>query len=258
MAGTSDDGSTLPVFRLLCDEYAFVLRLVGSSNRFAYRLIERFLQGGERDRDGRVRYKLYEVTALPGGLTPSPYDGDFWCSYPERGIRCAIEPWNCFAHWTGPGSAAWKEFDGRDSADYQVVGIKLNHDIFLEFLGSAGLYERTQSDESETGSTQPLSSESPLPSPPPPPAETASAVPAASQSETLRSQSESVQKPPEERIATFLAWARDQYHHRVPKRKFKWIEAVAYPRMRNELGDIAPWDSAKSLKRAMYPSKDGK
>jgi len=160
MAGTPDDDITPSVFRLLCDEYALFLRRTGSSKPFADRLVEKYLEEGERDRDGRIRYKILEVHALPGGLTPSPYDGDFWRSYPERGIRCDIKPWDSEAHWTGTTSAAWKEFDGREVADYRVIGIRLNHDIVLEFLESAGLHERTQSDESETGSTQPLSPES--------------------------------------------------------------------------------------------------
>ena len=102
-------------------------------------------------------------------MTPSPYDGDFWRSYPERGIRCDIKPWDSAAHWTGPTSATWKEFDGREVADYQVSGIRLNHDIVLEFLESAGLplrqtepgepsAERTPEPESEpapTSKTQP-------------------------------------------------------------------------------------------------------
>ena len=263
MAGTPDDDITPSVFRLLCDEYALFLRRTGSSKSFADRLVEKYLEEGERDRDGRIRYKILEVHALPGGLTPSPYHGDFWRSYPERGIKCVIKPWDSEARWTGPASSAWKEFDGREVADYRVIGIRLNHDIVLEFLESAGLHERTQFDESEIGSTQPLPPESPPPPQPAPspspPAETASTVPAASQAETSQSaRSEPAEATPEDRIATFLAWARNEYHHHVPKRKFKWIEAVAYPRMRNELGDIAPWDSAKSLKRAMYPSKDGK
>ena len=77
MAGTSDDGITPSVFRLLCDEYALFLRRTGSSKPFADRLVEKYLEEGERDRDGRIRYKILEVHALPGGLTPSPYDGDF-------------------------------------------------------------------------------------------------------------------------------------------------------------------------------------
>jgi hypothetical protein len=165
MAGTSDDGSTPSVFRLLCDEYALFLRRTGSSKKFADRLVEKYLEEGERDRDGRIRYKILEVHALPGGLTPSPYDGDFWRSHPERDINCTIESWDSSAHWTGPTSAKWREFDGREVADYKIVGIKLNHDIVVEFLDSAGLlYERTQSDEPETSSKP-----SPATQEPPPP-----------------------------------------------------------------------------------------
>jgi hypothetical protein len=142
MAPASDDG---PAFRLLSVEYALFLRRANSSNKLAMRLVQRFLEEGERDDDGRIRYKLWEGTALPGGLTPSPYDGDFWRSYPERGIRCDIKPWDSAAHWTGPASATWKEFDGRQSADYEVLGIKLNHVVVLEFLESAGMPKWVQS-----------------------------------------------------------------------------------------------------------------
>jgi len=136
MAGRNDDSST---FRLLCDEYALFLRLTGSSDKLADKLVRRFLEEGERDHAGRIRYKIWEIEALPGGLTPGPYDGAFWRSDPGRGINCTIEPWNSSARWTGPVSARWKEFDGREVADYQVSGIRLNHDIVLEFLESAGL-----------------------------------------------------------------------------------------------------------------------
>jgi hypothetical protein len=137
MAGTGDDNST-DDFRLLCDEYAFFLTLTKSSEEFAMKLVERFLGEGDRDRDGGIRYKLWMVEALPGGLTPSPYDGAFWHSDPERGIHCTIKPWDSSARWTGPASAKWKEFDGRQTADYQVSGIRLNHNLVLEFLQSAG------------------------------------------------------------------------------------------------------------------------
>jgi hypothetical protein len=153
-----------PAFRLLSVEYALFLRRTNSSNKLAMRLVQRFLEEGECDQDGRVRYKLWEVTALPGGLTPNPYDGDFWRSYPERGIRCDIKPWDSAAHWTGPASATWKEFDGRQSADYEVLGIKLNHVVALEFLESAGLPEWGQSNAEKGPELSPASE--PASSPP--------------------------------------------------------------------------------------------
>ena len=55
MAGTDDDNST---FRKLCDEYALFLRLTRSSKYYANKLVQRFLEEGERDRDGRIRYKI--------------------------------------------------------------------------------------------------------------------------------------------------------------------------------------------------------
>jgi hypothetical protein len=150
MAGTSDDSST---FRLLADEYAFFLRLTRSSKDFANKLVQRFLEEGECDRDGRVRYKIWEVEALPGGMTLTPYDGDFWRSVPRRDINCTIEPWNSSARRTEPASAKWREFDGREVADHRVFGIRLNHDIVLEFLESAGVLSK------QAQSGEPLSAE---------------------------------------------------------------------------------------------------
>ena len=161
MAGTDNDNST---FRLLCDEYALFLRLTRSSKDFANKLVQRFLEEGERDRDGRIRYKLWEIEVLPGGVTPSPYDGDFWRSYPERGIRCDIKPWDSAAHWTGPTSAMWKEFDGREVANYRVSGIRLNHDIVLAFLESAGLGQ-TEPGEPSAAGEEPEGTSEPAPAP---------------------------------------------------------------------------------------------
>jgi hypothetical protein len=157
MAGTDDDNST---FRWLCDEYAFLLRPTRSSKDFANKLVQRFLEEGERDRDGRIRYKIWMFEAFPGGLAPSPYDGAFWRSDPGRGINCTIEPWNSSARWTGPGSAEWEKFDGRQSADYSVSGIRLNHEIFLEFLQSVG-FRLEQLLEVAPETTAPPSSPSP-------------------------------------------------------------------------------------------------
>jgi hypothetical protein len=162
MAGRNDDSST---FRLLCDEYALFLRLTGSSDKLADKLVRRFLEEGERDHAGRIRYKIWEIEALPGGLTPGPYDGAFWRSDPGRGINCTIEPWNSSARWTGPVSARWKEFDGREVADYQVSGIRLNHDIVLEFLENAGL-PSGQTEPREPSTAQQELEETPEPEPP--------------------------------------------------------------------------------------------
>lgn len=163
--GTDDDNST---FRLLCDEYALFLRLTRSSKKFANKLVQRFLEEGERDRDGRIRYKLWLREVCPGGVAPpSPYDGDFWRSDPGRGINCTIEPRNSFARWTAPASAEWREFDGREVADHQVFGIRLNHDVVLDFLESIGLLSKqAQSGEPSTAEGAPeesLSKSAPVP-----------------------------------------------------------------------------------------------
>jgi hypothetical protein len=163
MAETGDDDST---FRLLRDEYPLFLKAAGQSEKLATKMVERFLAEGERDCDGRIRYKLWLTEAFPGGLTPSPYDGAFWCSYPERGICCTIEPWHSSARWTGPASAEWKAFDKRQAADYQIFGIRLNHAIVLEFLESVGVpLERPSEPASSSPSpASPSSASAPIPS----------------------------------------------------------------------------------------------
>ena len=159
MAGTSDDFST-EEFRLLQDEYRLAVRLVGE--KLAVKLVQRFLEEGELDRDGRVRYKIWMIEALPGGLTPSPYDGAFWRSDPERGIHCEIDHQNSSACWTGPASAEWKAFDGRQNAKHDVSMIRLCHELYMEFLHSAGaLPERAQSGEPSTSEGRPAAQSAP-------------------------------------------------------------------------------------------------
>src|SRR5262245_54316418 len=123
-------------FRLLRDEYQLAAGLVGE--KLAAKLVRRFLEEGEIDRDGRVRYKIWEIEALPGGMAPSPYDGSFWRPDHERGIHCEIDYHSSSARWTGPTSAEWKAFDGRQTARYDVSMIRLCHELFVEFLQSAG------------------------------------------------------------------------------------------------------------------------
>ena len=171
MAGTNGTDNDNSTFRLLCDEYALFLRLTRSSKKFANKLVQRFLEEGERDRDGRIRYKLWLREVWPGGVVPpSPYDGDFWRSDPGRDINCTIEPWNGFARWTAPASAEWREFDGREVADHQVFGIRLNHDDVLDFLESIGLLSKqAQSGEPSTAEGAPeesLSKSAPVKSAP--------------------------------------------------------------------------------------------
>jgi len=101
--------------------------------------VRRFLEEGERTADGRKRYKIWEIEAFPGGLAPSPYDGAFWRSDPARGIHCEINRQSSSARWTGAASAEWTAFDGRRTASYDLRMIRLNHDLFVEFLQSAGV-----------------------------------------------------------------------------------------------------------------------
>jgi hypothetical protein len=167
MAGTSNTST----FLLLADEYRLFLQRAGGSEKYANKLVQRFLEEGECDRDGRIRYKIWLVEAVPGGGAPSPYDGRFWCSDPERGISCVIEAWHSSACWTGPTSAAWKAVHGREVSSYQVTGIRLNHEVVLEFLESAGLSAKPaqpgESGEPGELSTAGLPREQPAPEPGP-------------------------------------------------------------------------------------------
>ena len=101
--------------------------------------MRRFLEEGERTADGRKRYKIWEIEAFPGGLAPSPYDGAFWRSDCRQGTHCEIDYQGSSARWTGPASAEWTAFDGRRTASYDLRMIRLNHDLFVEFLQSAGV-----------------------------------------------------------------------------------------------------------------------
>jgi hypothetical protein len=181
MAGTDDDFNTDDEsFRLLRDEYQFAAELVGE--KLAAKLARRFLEEGERDRNGRVRYKIWEFKALPGGA-PSPYDGSFWRPDHARGIHCEIDYQSSSACWTGPASAEWKAFNGRQTAKYDVNMIRLCHDLFVEFLQSAGVplqSEMTQPSESQTATAGEQSAQSGAPlgeakSPPPSPLPTTEA-----------------------------------------------------------------------------------
>jgi hypothetical protein len=148
MAEATDDDTT---FRLLADEWAFTLQLTRSSEPYAMKAVESFLQKGERDWDGRVRYKLWLTMVVPGGLDPSPYEGEFWHSHPECGIHCTIKPWDSSAHRTGPTSDWWKEFDGRQTSDMQVIGIQFNHTLYVEHLWSIRLLPTTHASPSIGG-----------------------------------------------------------------------------------------------------------
>ena len=161
MAEDEDDYS---IWWLLADEHAFTTKLTANSKKLADELVRSFLEEGEIDRDGLVRYRIWQIRALPGGA-PSPYDGAFWQSDPERGVRCEIDHPNSSAYWTGPASAEWKAF-GRETAEYQVVMIRLNHPIFLEFLLGVGLPAEQPASEpamepAPTSATEPIAGKQP-------------------------------------------------------------------------------------------------
>ena len=190
------------------------------------------------------------ITTLPGTVLRW-----FW-----QIRHCTPIEWNSSSTiYVGPSILTGKDpdgfeypiTDGRSRVRIKLSLIRFYHPVLEYRLRSAGLMPWPAPESKFVPSSAPMAP--PAAQEASPPQFSTASIPASSEAPETTPEA-----TPEERIATFLAWARDQYHHHVPKRKFKWIEAVAYPRMRKELGDIAPWDSAESLKRAMYPSKDGK
>src|SRR6478736_5701840 len=114
------------------------MELTKGSKKLADELLRCFLEQGEIDRDGCVRYRLWVFSAVPGGA-PSPYDGTFWRSDAARGIRCEINVPDSSARWTGPASAIWRA-EGRETAEYEILMIWLNHRAVLDYLiNSVGL-----------------------------------------------------------------------------------------------------------------------
>jgi hypothetical protein len=237
MAGTDDDNIT---FFLLADEYPLFLKAARGSDRFALKLVERYLSGGERDRQGRRRYRLWSVDAYSGGLEPISFDGDFWRSYPERGVCCTIRPWDSAADWTGPTSAWWKEFDGRQTAHHQVFGIQLNHALVLEFLESAVGLPLEQSQESASPS-----------SPPPPPPESVSCQP------STETSSASKIWPPE-RLEEWLDQMRAEFARQPKGGGSRWVRETAFPQGQKDFKGRFPITSAESLYRHMYPRTTGR
>jgi len=140
MAGSNGNNNT-DDFRLLWDEYCFVAGLT-KSEKLAGELLQFFLEEGGVDRDGRDRYRIWQIEALPGGA-PSPYDGSFWRSDHELGIHCEIIYRDSSARWTGPVSAEWVSGEakvfGRKTAEYRIKMIRLRHDAVMDFLRGAGV-----------------------------------------------------------------------------------------------------------------------
>jgi len=163
MAPQANDDSSTDAWRRFCllrDAHTYFLELTGLE-RLAAKLVMNFLRGGEFDPEGRRRYRLYEIDALPGGTAPSPYDGEFWCSYPERGIHCEIDCKHSSARWTGPVTAEWQAFDGRQKAEYNITLIWVCWGAVLDFLQGVGfLSGQSQSDPTRA---KQLSSEQPQP-----------------------------------------------------------------------------------------------
>jgi len=164
MAGSDGDNNT-DDWRLLWDEYCFIAGLT-YSEKLADELLRVYLEEGRVDRDGRARYRIcVKSEALPGP-TPSPYDGSFWRSDPERGIQCEMIYRDSSACWTGPASAEAKAAFGRQTAEYRVRGVQLCHGAVVDFLRGAGLLPPVQQ-PTETAAETAAESTQPQPEPEP-------------------------------------------------------------------------------------------
>jgi hypothetical protein len=70
MAGeTADDNSSID-WRLLFDEWRLTYERT-KSEELADLLVRRYLEEGERNREGRLRYRIYEISSVPGGVPRS-------------------------------------------------------------------------------------------------------------------------------------------------------------------------------------------
>jgi len=134
-AETADDNSP-DNWPLLSAEWRLTFER-SRSKELADRLVQRYLEGGERDHKGRRRYRIWEIESMPGA--PSPRSGDFWRSYPDHDIYCVIDREDSSARWTGPASELQQQMFGRRIVKCHVRMIQLNHGLYLEFLQSSGL-----------------------------------------------------------------------------------------------------------------------
>jgi hypothetical protein len=267
VAGTDDNDSTFDdkwaTFRLLCDEYAFFVELT-KSEKLAAKLVRRFLEDGERDRDGRLRYRIYEIEALPGGITPSPYDGSFWCSDPDRGIHCEIDCTNSSARWTGPASAEWQTFNGRRTAEYNVTMIRLSHGAVLDFLQGVGLLPQPPAQPSELLAQSAPQSPAEQPSSPTPLEEARPQelvrLPEEPQQEqpSLKTEPEPMsmqqQAPKQWQRSEAKIWLAEKVAQYPPpkerRQKMTWCR-VRHGEMQTDFGDEIPWSDPDSLRRRL-------
>jgi hypothetical protein len=141
MAGIDDDNSTdhCRGFRLLRTWYLYILDELTHSKSQTEILVQRFFQDGEYDffTNDRKRFRLGQVDAVPGGVAPSPFKGEFWQSHPECGIECKIDGLNSSARWTGPASAEWRAY-GRQFSEYRINLIWINDAAMVDFLRAVG------------------------------------------------------------------------------------------------------------------------
>jgi len=139
MAGTTDDVST-DGWRLLLDEYAFVVNLT-KSERSADEVLRAFFRRGAKGEDG-LRYRHWKLEWQRKDLReendhPLPSDGLFWRSDPECGIQIDIDYANSSARRTVQ-SLSWPQGELLATV-CDLTLIQLNHDALLAFLRSVGL-----------------------------------------------------------------------------------------------------------------------
>jgi hypothetical protein len=169
----TDDNDSTGEYRLLCDEYEFVVGLTKSETA-ADDVLRAFLEGGATNPKwlsdpargfgtkenvwmpipgvdySHARYRIWQAEGWSTSRWPSPFKPEFWRSEPERGIYSQIDYRNSTARWTGPVmynarlakediKLEW-ELTGRpDRADYRASLIRLHHKSLLAALRVIGL-----------------------------------------------------------------------------------------------------------------------
>jgi hypothetical protein len=135
-------------FSLLRTWYLYILDVLTHSKDQADIIVQRFFQDGEYDlfTPDRKRFRLW-FDAVPGGVAPSPFKGEFWQSHPECGIECKINGLTSSARWTGPASAWWRAH-GRQFSEYKIGLIWVNDAAMVDFLRAVG-FSLTQFDAAQ-------------------------------------------------------------------------------------------------------------
>jgi hypothetical protein len=131
-------------WRLLSDEYFLIIEKKTKSGPLAEERLRDYFAEGPVDPDGRDRYRVRRTVARLGRGRPiyTPRDRLFWYSEPEFRIDCKIDAPNSSVHWSGPTVVQDSEHDVlvlvpdyNRMAEYQLIEIRLRHDVVAEFMG---------------------------------------------------------------------------------------------------------------------------